>query len=238
MATVPRKGEFYDTESASGEWARGEDYGDGTTGDERVAAARAKDYVAPKAEPAVKQTGTPDMPSTPATQKSPTFKEAFAAARKGSEGTFMWNGKKYSTALKGETKPAAKATAPAAKTDTKAAPSSMKKDVESFNSTAAKPTAKPATKGDRDKEEARASAMRADKASYSSKKPDMYKPTRDAIKELPGALRRTRAEMGESSGVKPRVKMDKEVKLKQYKSGGSVRGAGLAERGVRKCKMV
>jgi hypothetical protein len=135
-------------------------------------------------------------------------------------------------------KPEAKATAPAAKADTKAAPSSMKKDVESFNSTAAKPAAKPASKADRYKEEARTSVMRADKASYDSKKSDMYKPTRDAVKELPGALRRLRADMGESSGVKPRVKMDKEVKLKQYKSGGSVRGAGLAERGVRKCKMV
>lgn len=237
MATVPRKGEFYDTESASGEWARGENYGDGTTGDERVAAARAKDYVAPKAEPAVKQTGTPDMPSTPAKKRS--FKEEFAAARDGS--IFEWNGKMYKkeyAAKKGVSKPAAKATAPAAKADTKAAPSSMKKDVESFNSTAAKPAAKPASKADRYKEEARASAMRADKASYDSKKSDMYKPTRDAVKELPGALRRLRADMGESSGVKSRVKMDKEVKLKQYKSGGSVRGAGLAERGVRKCKMV
>lgn len=238
MATVPRKGEFYDTESASGEWARGENYGDGTTGDERVAAARAPGYKAPEAEPAVKQTGTPDMPSTPAKKQS--FKEAFAAARKSGGDNFTWNGKKYSTAVKGEAKPAAKT--PAAKTEAKASPSTMKGDVEKFNSSAAMPTAKPASRQqaftEKSREESRASAMRADKASYESKKPDMYKPTRDAVKELPGALRRLRAEAGATSGAKPRVKMDKEVKLKQYKSGGSVRGSGIAQRGVKKCKMV
>jgi hypothetical protein len=44
MATVPRKGEFYDTESGSGEWAGDENYGDGTTREQRIAAARAPGY--------------------------------------------------------------------------------------------------------------------------------------------------------------------------------------------------
>lgn len=44
MATVPRKGEFYDTESGSGEWAGDEQVGDGTTREQRIAAARAPGY--------------------------------------------------------------------------------------------------------------------------------------------------------------------------------------------------
>ena len=38
-------------------------------------------------------------------KKDMTFKEAFAAARKAGDDTFSWNGKKYTTEMKGEDKP-------------------------------------------------------------------------------------------------------------------------------------
>ena len=41
--------------------------------------------------------------------KSQTFSQAFAAARKAGDNTFTFNGKKYTTEMKGEKKPAAKA---------------------------------------------------------------------------------------------------------------------------------
>lgn len=55
---------------------------------------RAKKYVA----------GQQEKKSTPAPAKKQSFKEAFAAARKAGKGEFTWNGKPYSTAMKGEGK--------------------------------------------------------------------------------------------------------------------------------------
>lgn len=58
-----------------------------------------------------------DKPAAEEPKKPQSFKEAFASHRKAGSKTFEWNGKKYTTALKGEgTKPKAAASAPAAKT--------------------------------------------------------------------------------------------------------------------------
>ena len=88
--------------TASGEWARGENYGDGTTGDERVAAAKAPDYKAPAVE------AEPE-----AAPKKQSFKEAFAENRKAGNATFEHNGKKYTTELASSKPAAPKASAPA-----------------------------------------------------------------------------------------------------------------------------
>lgn len=92
-----------DRATASGEWARGENYGDGTTGDERVAAAKAPDYKAPAAESAADE----------APAKKQSFKEAFAENRKAGNADFEWNGKKYTTEM-ASSKPAAPKAAPKA----------------------------------------------------------------------------------------------------------------------------
>ena len=211
MATVPRKGEFYDTESASGEWARGEDYGDGTTGDERVAAARAKDYVAPKAEPAVKQTGTPDMPSTP--EKKRSFKEEFAAARDGS--IFEWNGKMYKKEYadkKGMSKPAAKAEADKAQARTKSMEDAA----------------------------ALAKKLRATVKTAPESRPGSESPMAPTKKNAAAAGNKLMSDRykGRREGFDSKMKKTTGGKTTDYAKGGSVRGAGLAERGVRKCKMV
>lgn len=90
-----------DRATASGEWARGENYGDGTTGDERVAAAKAPDYKAPVAE------------ADEAPAKKQSFKEAFAENRKAGNANFEWNGKKYTTEM-ASAKPAAPKATPSA----------------------------------------------------------------------------------------------------------------------------
>lgn len=85
--------------TATGEWARGENYGDGTTGQERVDMAKAP-------EMAVK-----DEPAAPRKQ---SFKEAFAENRKAGNATFEFEGKKFTTEL---AKPAAQAPREAKKTE-------------------------------------------------------------------------------------------------------------------------
>lgn len=78
-------------EVSDGEWARSENYGDGTTGDERVAMARDPEYQEPVKVEAVPES---KVESTPIKQ---SFKEAFAENRKAGNSTFEWNGKKFTT---------------------------------------------------------------------------------------------------------------------------------------------
>ena len=98
--------------SDNGEWARGENYGDGTTGDERVEMARK-----PVDTSSMKMPTVEDEPAErEAPAKAMSFKEAFAANRKAGAKTFEWNGKKYTTDI-ATSKPAAKpAAAPKAET--------------------------------------------------------------------------------------------------------------------------
>ena len=93
-----------------GEWARYENYGDGTTPSERVAQARSKMPEASNEE--VGSMAADRFESEPAATTKHTFKQAFAAARKSGDKTFEWEGKKYSSAMAGE-KAAAPKAAPA-----------------------------------------------------------------------------------------------------------------------------
>ena len=77
----------------TGEWARGENYGDNTTPDERVAQARA-----PRREATAEEIEA-ITPKTPEESTKQTFKQAFAAARSAGDKTFEWEGKKYTTQL-------------------------------------------------------------------------------------------------------------------------------------------
>lgn len=102
----------------TGEWARGENYGDNTTPDERVAQARA-----PRREATAEEIEA-ITPKTPEESIKQTFKQAFAAARSAGDKTFEWEGKKYTTQLAS----AAQAAKPApVKPKTEAAPAPKKK---------------------------------------------------------------------------------------------------------------
>lgn len=100
------EGEFIDTESESGEWAGNENYGDGTTREERVAMAKSPSYKPKEAadESAMESNVGQGKSAAPAAKQS--FKDAFAAARKGGGKSFEWNGKKYTTEMAGEKKAA------------------------------------------------------------------------------------------------------------------------------------
>ena len=80
--------------SENGEWARGENYGDGTTGDQRVEAARARADASAMKMPSVEDDAEKE---SDAPAKAMSFKEAFASNRKAGNATFEWNGKKYTT---------------------------------------------------------------------------------------------------------------------------------------------
>lgn len=99
-------------ELSDGEWMRGENYGDGTTGDERVAMARDPNYTAPAVTtplPEPEPIRGEDVKEEP---KRESFKEAFARNRASGVKTFEWNGKKYTTELAGASKPRAAAKSP------------------------------------------------------------------------------------------------------------------------------
>lgn len=88
--------------SDNGEWARGENYGDGTTGDERVAQARkpvdTTGAIEKMAAMTAGDTGSEvKIDGVGGGKKS--FKDAFAENRKAGNATFEWNGKKFSTEI-------------------------------------------------------------------------------------------------------------------------------------------
>ena len=109
----------------TGEWARGENYGDGTTGDERVAMARAPRREATQ-EDMDSLVAAPRFEPEAETKK--TFKQAFAAARGAGDKTFEWNGKKYTTEMASG---ASKAAAPAKAATITPAPAKRKYEYES-----------------------------------------------------------------------------------------------------------
>lgn len=125
-------------ELSDGEWMRGENYGDGTTGDERVAMARDPGYTEsavttplPEPEPIKTEEAKPEP-------KRESFKEAFARNRASGAKTFEWNGKKYTTEMAGASKPrtAAKVTDTGDETERLKA-----RTAQSVPSTAARPVA-------------------------------------------------------------------------------------------------
>jgi len=195
-----------------------------------------------------KMTGSPDIPVTPAApstaavEKKPSFGAAFAAAREGGEKTFMWNGKKYTTEMKGEAKPAAKA-APKAEASSagnikaysmaahkaapKAAPSSAA-NIKAHSMAAHKNTPK-----------AKPSSMKGDveKFNPAAVKPRSMAPTKNNTAEMDNKLTSDRYK-GRRAGFDAKMKKTTAGKTSDYKAGGSVRGAGIAQRGVKKCRMM
>lgn len=91
--------------TSDGEWARDENYGDGTTGDERVAMARSETSAEPSTATVEMPVGADRIQPEPEQPKKESFKEAFARNRAAGAKTFDWNGKKYTTEL-AESKPA------------------------------------------------------------------------------------------------------------------------------------
>jgi hypothetical protein len=85
-------------ESESGEWARGENYGDGTTGQERVDAAKAT--TAPSRSMATDTEVRAAADEGSAMPK--TFKEAFAKNRADGNKTFEFGGKSFTTDVASE----------------------------------------------------------------------------------------------------------------------------------------
>lgn len=82
-----------------------ENYGDGTTREERLAMVRSPRKAAPAEDESAIETNVGQGKSSgPAAKQS--FKEAFAAARKGGGKSFEWNGKKYTTEMAGAKKAA------------------------------------------------------------------------------------------------------------------------------------
>ena len=155
--------------------------------------------------------------------------------------------------------------APVKKPQVKVAPSSMKGDVEKFNSTSAKPNAIAM----RDAALKRAGEMKAKQAADESAKAAAEKTRMADAAKLAKELRakvpvRADARPGYESPMAPTkanaaakgnkltsdrykgrragfdAKMQKTTagKTTGYKAGGSVKGSGIAQRGVKKCKMV
>lgn len=103
MATK-RKGRRFDeggyTEDS--EALADEDYGDNTTREERLAMVRSPRKAAADEETSPSRATQAEVRKVDNASEAPTkqsFKEAFAAARKGGGKTFEWNGKKYTTEM-------------------------------------------------------------------------------------------------------------------------------------------
>jgi hypothetical protein len=189
--------------------------------------------------------------------KKQTFGQAFAAARRAGDKTFMFNGKSFSTAMASDkAKPAAKTAAPAAgrvgptkeraaampkaapkaEAPKPAAPAKSTRSVTAINPgvlrrTEADEKARADRKaaGDKARSEAKAAKATADKASAERLRNDPKQ------KEL-RAAREAKEKMSPAERSAERGRKLKEV-LGMAK-GGSVRGAGIEKRGMRKCKIV
>jgi hypothetical protein len=160
--------------------------------------------------------------------KKQTFSQAFAAARRSGDKTFMFNGKKFSTA-RADDKPAVKAVAPTKSRD-EMATASRRAGQENMRAI---------------------QASRAKRAADSKKAADATSTARDKMAgESRLATKREREFQNMQRGEFPSVSNSrgnrKELetgpfkaggKVKKYAEGGSVRGYGIA-RGGKKCKMV
>jgi hypothetical protein len=172
---------------------------------------------APAAEPAKKQ----------------SFGQAFAAARKAGDKTFMFNGKSFSTAMASDkAKPAAKTAAPATGAGrvgpTKERAAALPK-LET-KAEAPKPAAKPKTE------------MQRNTASNAAANRERLEARAKANRERMEAQRKSKdTESKPLFGRNPKGMTPEESrKSKETKmaKGGSVKGAGIEKRGMRKCKIV
>lgn len=142
-------------------------------------------------------------------EKPKTFKEAFAEARKAGDKTFTFGGKKYTTETAG-----AKSSAPVAGRPRGESVGEPKRPAPMF-----------ARDADFDRNVAAAAVRNREAAAERAREsrgravPEGTTPKRKALS---------------TAGVNPKTLMPE----REYASGGSVKGAGVAQRGVRKCKMV
>ena len=164
--------------------------------------------------------------------KKQSFSQAFAAARKAGDKTFMFEGKKFSTARADDKK-----AAPA----TPSLSASKQRDLDMTESRRAGQENMRAIK-----------ESRAKKAAESKRVADATSTARDKMANASRlATKRDREFQNMQSGEFPSVSNSrgnrKELetgpfkaggKVKKYAEGGSVRGAGMAKQGVRKCKIV
>lgn len=167
-----------------------------------------------------------------AAPKKQTFSQAFAAARKAGDKTFMFGGKKFSTARADDKK---------ATPATPSLSASKQRDLDMTESRRA------------GQENMKAiAASRAKKAAESKKVADATSTSRDKMANASRlATKREREFQNMQRGEFPSVSNSrgnrKELetgpfksggKVKKYAEGGSVRGSGIAKQGVRKCKII
>jgi hypothetical protein len=171
--------------------------------------------------------------------KKQTFGQAFAAARRAGDKTFMFGGKSFSTAMASDkAKPAAKAPATRALPSadrvgpTKARAAAMAKPEPKAE--APKPAAKPKTTAKAE--------MQRNTASNAAANRERLEARAKANRERMEAQRKSKDTESKSmfgrnpKGMTPEeLRKSKETKMAK---GGSVRGAGIEKRGMRKCKIV
>lgn len=167
--------------------------------------------------------------------KPQTFGQAFKAARTAGDKTFMWRGKKYTTEMAGEAKPAAKAAAPAPAAQrvevvgkrAKAEPTKADEDqysgrarlTQRYGTAEARQNVKPDIKA-----EDIASAKKAGEERRARDRENLFTPLKNTMKRIG-------ARVG-SQETRERLKAE------GYAKGGSVRGGGCEQRGKTRGKFV
>ena len=163
--------------------------------------------------------GTPVAPSV-MTQKNPSFKQAFAAARLAGDKTFVWNGKPYTTELAGSTPQNPKVT-----------PTVNPADAEAGASRGRKGSAAPTT--------TESKGLPADDDFTKSTQYTLYPPeVRAKYRKEHGLAPEAPAKRNPRTGKE----MAKGGKVKAFAKGGrisaSTRADGLAKKGFTKGRMV
>jgi hypothetical protein len=159
--------------------------------------------------------------------KKQSFAQAFAAARKAGDKTFMFNGKSFSTKMASD-KPKAAAT-----TVARTAAADMGRVGPTKARAAAMPAApkaeapKPAAKESPVKTE-----MRRNTASNAAANRERMEEQRKAREERKKKSEESKPLFGRNPAGKTPAEVRKMAK------GGSVKGAGIEKRGMRKCKIV
>lgn len=172
-----------------------------------------------------------EMPKAAATAEAPkqqSFGQAFAAARKAGDKTFMFGGKKFTTE-RADDKPAAKA-APAKSRD-EMATASRRAGQENMRAIKTSQAMKSPGRVGPTKERAEAMAPQ--------KKAEAPKPVAKTEESSTSTARKSRREgvKKDPSQMVERARPSAASRTR-YAEGGSVRGSGIAKQGVRKCKIV
>jgi len=170
-----------------------------------------------------------DAPKAEAPKKQ-SFGQAFAAARKAGDKTFMFNGKKFSTDMASDKPKAAPATTARTAAASMGRVGPTKERAAGMPKVEAKPAAKPKTE------------MQRNTASNAAANRERLEARAKANRERMEAQRKSKdTESKPLFGRNPKGMTPEEFrKSKETKmaKGGSVKGAGIEKRGMRKCKIV